>query len=670
MSDRDTFIKEYENTRLRKITSPTGRKIKADTPYAKNLYLENNGNPNKVRTKSLLSPKKSSGKDTEKTLQEQTKDSYIKEYETSTSDYIIGLNGRKILINGATAKKRYLEYGGDPKNVRGVSKPKVSPKRNSNVSPKRNSKVSPKRNSKVSPKRNSKVSPKRTSKVSPKRTSKVSPKRTSKLSPKRTSKLSPKRTSKLSPKRTSKPIETDYEKITYEEDYSDKFIEVREKSNARRITSPITKRPILRVGPASDKIYNEIIENKGNLQRIPKRFQRNWTEKEIQTRATKRGGALAMNDRMKFDKTFNHKGLWDHRKLSKTDRQIYLMNPHIRQVYASFQNIRMMNRPLDDRDRIVSNDFPREKYRSRRYEWKTVDHWGQRKLLMSEIEFLTRFDAPGRVVVYAGAAPGEHTNFLADMFPDLEFHLVDPAPFSATETDRIKIFNEYFTDDVARRYDNDEYKDRVLLISDIRSWDKDTKPEDKEGRVVIDMNWQKDWADIIQPIATMFKFRLPYENGKTMYYDGDIYLPVWGGRTTSEARLVSVRQNSGVSFPLKEYDNAEYEDIMFAFNTVVRTSYYEVDSRYLEMDIGYDHCFDCASEIHIIEQYLYQCKNIKPKTVRGLKQFEKLASNISSQCSNSGRTLKLRFNLAHNKTLRKHAGMPVRYNKGEYSPKY
>ena len=58
--------------------------------------------------------------------------------------------------------------------------------------------------------------------------------------------------------------------------------------------------------------------------------------------------------------------------------------------------------------RILTPDAPRESYYSRRHELKSVVHWGQRKLLLSEIEFLTIFSAPGDVLVYAGAAPHLH----------------------------------------------------------------------------------------------------------------------------------------------------------------------------------------------------------------------------------------------------------------------
>ena len=44
-------------------------------------------------------------------------------------------------------------------------------------------------------------------------------------------------------------------------------------------------------------------------------------------------------------------------------------------------------------------------------------HWGQRKLLLSEIEFLTLYAAPGDLVLYAGAAPGGHIPYLARPLP-------------------------------------------------------------------------------------------------------------------------------------------------------------------------------------------------------------------------------------------------------------
>lgn len=51
-------------------------------------------------------------------------------------------------------------------------------------------------------------------------------------------------------------------------------------------------------------------------------------------------------------------------------------------------------------------------------------------------------------MVYAGAAPGTHTNYLADLFPTISFLLVDPSDFYAKPTDRIQIRQEFFTDEI------------------------------------------------------------------------------------------------------------------------------------------------------------------------------------------------------------------------------
>jgi hypothetical protein len=120
---------------------------------------------------------------------------------------------------------------------------------------------------------------------------------------------------------------------------------------------------------------------------------------------------------------------------------------------------------------------PRAAYCHLPHSTRSTNHWGQRKLLLSEIEFLSLFipqlrarsPPPKRiVVVYAGAAPGTHIPYLFDLFDnrtgDLQFALFDPAYFSIWPRhnaqfsfDTISICppesgspNGFFTDDVAR----------------------------------------------------------------------------------------------------------------------------------------------------------------------------------------------------------------------------
>lgn len=70
-------------------------------------------------------------------------------------------------------------------------------------------------------------------------------------------------------------------------------------------------------------------------------------------------------------------------------------------------------------------------------------------------------------MVYAGAAPGTHVNFMAAaLFPKLRFVLVDPAPFHAFRTSRVTVRRQLFTDDVAREFAG---RTDVIFISDVRT---------------------------------------------------------------------------------------------------------------------------------------------------------------------------------------------------------
>ena len=108
-----------------------------------------------------------------------------------------------------------------------------------------------------------------------------------------------------------------------------------------------------------------------------------------------------------------------------------------------------------------STSLPPELYNMN---YKSI-HWGQRKLHLSEIDFFTSNTDKNELytVVYAGAANGHHIPLLSKMFPNLEFHLYDPAPFSPLidkGNTKLKI-NPYkdsnlpigfFTDEIASKY--------------------------------------------------------------------------------------------------------------------------------------------------------------------------------------------------------------------------
>lgn len=302
-----------------------------------------------------------------------------------------------------------------------------------------------------------------------------------------------------------------------------------------------------------------------------------------------------------------------------TIKQLQNDNPHARQNKC-IKYAHKFSRTLND-------DMPRLKYYKRKGGFKSVLHWGQRKLLLVEIEFLNMFSTDGDIVLYAGAAPGNHIPYLSKLFPTLEFALFDPNDFSIKEGGKIKIYQKYFTDEIAQIFAG---RDDVLFISDIRTASPSTMLSDEiELRVEEDNKAQKRWYEIVNAKKTMLKFRLPWlvpfeldkygkyvtsphnsrdrnkkykwvttGNEKFVYLKGDIYIQPWAPQTSTETRLViGPVPETGVE--LTTYDNTAYEEQMFYYNNNVRPTLFE----HCVKGEGLDHCYDCATEVHILTNY-------------------------------------------------------------------
>lgn len=251
--------------------------------------------------------------------------------------------------------------------------------------------------------------------------------------------------------------------------------------------------------------------------------------------------------------------------------------------------------------RVLHPDAGGLPYHPRSDELKTVVHWGQRKLLLSEIEFLTICQrdhdtaSQPHTLVYAGAAPGTHVAALSAMFPATKFVLVDPAPFSVSASDSIEIVRDLFTDDLARQLAS---RPCVLFVSDIRTADPTLHSlEESDRRIRQDMLAQWRWHALLGSRRSMLKFRLPWDKESSAYLDGEVRLPVFGPPTTTECRLVTRADDPAAT---REYDHERYESQMFFHNTVMRPARYSHPVR----SGGLDGCYDCRAEVEILRSYL------------------------------------------------------------------
>jgi len=157
-----------------------------------------------------------------------------------------------------------------------------------------------------------------------------------------------------------------------------------------------------------------------------------------------------------------------------------------------------------------------------KYSDMSISHWGQRKLLFSELtmfEYLIddlnnmNTDDDGRYrIINIGSAKGTHFKILDMMYSGLfSWYCYDPNKFDpilisySQKYDAEFYFNNvFFTNKLAKQlYDKGLSKDSIF-ISDIRGG----QSSDKD--VEFDLKLQMSGIEILQPSISYLKFKLPY----------------------------------------------------------------------------------------------------------------------------------------------------------------
>ena len=61
------------------------------------------------------------------------------------------------------------------------------------------------------------------------------------------------------------------------------------------------------------------------------------------------------------------------------------------------------------------------------------------------------------------------------------------------------------------------------------------------------------WHEILNPVGSLFTFRLPWHEGSSTFFDGDVFLPVWGLATTTECKIAVAKDAIKRSYDHKTY---------------------------------------------------------------------------------------------------------------------
>lgn len=311
---------------------------------------------------------------------------------------------------------------------------------------------------------------------------------------------------------------------------------------------------------------------------------------------------------------------------------------------------------------FLTDDFPQKPYYDVEHKIKSC-HWGQRKLLFSEIQFLTQvskhISLDDSMLLYVGAADGYHIPFLYSLFPSVTYLLYDPRKFAIKEKSKLHIVTNskgYFSTNSYKdvfEFKNKHKKKYLLFISDIRT-------ERKENLIWKEMLQQQQWGVELMADFMLLKFRFPYFiEGNTIetynditqkyfvkhdnmilstntkpkgdfilpYLDGTVYFQTRAKNTSTETRLFvtkrrfneNFKHNNPNSYNFKYWDVNKYEEQMFYFNTVYRISEHKYKKSYILSQhlLGYDKTFDSVLEYIIMNDYLLYYK----KTYITLKVF-------------------------------------------------
>ena len=211
------------------------------------------------------------------------------------------------------------------------------------------------------------------------------------------------------------------------------------------------------------------------------------------------------------------------------------------------------------------------------------------------------------------------------------------------EKQKVKIFNQFFTDETIKHAKQNAENRKILFISDIRL-------TPNEEAVMKDMISQAKWGTELGADYMLLKYKPPYEDENTkqfktntiddlqlnpkyiknpelkaddktfLYLKGDVYIQLFAHIHSVELRLMVEKVNG--KYELDTINYGEIEKKMFYFNTNLRTSWSTENYDFLHYIPGYDSSIECVMEYLIIKNYYEYLHNIKDNNIIIQKMFD------------------------------------------------
>jgi hypothetical protein len=245
-------------------------------------------------------------------------------------------------------------------------------------------------------------------------------------------------------------------------------------------------------------------------------------------------------------------------------------------------------------------------------------HIGQLKLFLCDLYTIVDYfhedntrQQGNCVVVYAGAAPGQHIGTLASMFPDIHWYLYDPETIPdvhtgefnaelklmalAKQNRRIYIRKRKFDKEEAQNFKQEIQGKDVIFLSDI--WTSHRQKDNPD--LHDDMLVQQECLYSLKPETACLKFRIPYtknEKATISYVRGVLFNPPFNKKDSSAVRLL-FRKEKGSEITKQDYNCCKIERLVAYHNQMNRTNETQnyglkfckaLNNQYLEICPGYD----------------------------------------------------------------------------------
>ncbi len=250
----------------------------------------------------------------------------------------------------------------------------------------------------------------------------------------------------------------------------------------------------------------------------------------------------------------------------------------------------------------LDKNFPKLDYQDRRHRPTSTLHTGQIKLFLTTLQFMTNYIPKNKEVhiLYPGSAFGQNIYILSNLFPNCYWYLIDPSRFYNKLHNNNKVLymsNKLFFNKDAEYFKKLLKNKFTVFMCDIRNLETFTIRDTKEILIDIDMRLQYDWCKTFNADISFLKFRIPRASNEYKYLDGELIIQPFAPKTSTETRLVVMKNAKD-----KIYNLDDYEDKMYYHNRILRVCNYKNLHNYKNK--YFCNCFDCSSFFLIIEDYL------------------------------------------------------------------